>query len=108
MGSLLERGHLAVAHLVEDSTGLLLTEVVDARALAQTELAQCGRRQLLCEGKRLQTREDTVAAEHRHEPRQSCCRKRVPSGRQWGEPQCGEVDETPPVRRLQRLGVALE
>ena len=33
VGPLLERRHLAVAHLVQDPAGILVTEVVDARAL---------------------------------------------------------------------------
>jgi hypothetical protein len=39
MGSLLEGGQLAIAHLVEDPAGILVAEVVDAGALSKPELA---------------------------------------------------------------------
>ena len=76
---LLERGHLAVAHLVEDPPGILVAEVVDPRALPVAERPQRRRRELRRERQRLQAGEDAVAAEHRHEPRQA--RPRAELGR---------------------------
>ena len=78
---LLERGHLAVAHLVQDPARILVAEVVDAGALPVAERAQRRRGELGRERQRLQAREDAVAAEHRHEPRQAggrqaCARRR--------------------------------
>ena len=104
----LERGHLAVPHLVQDASGVFVAEVVEAAALARAELVQRGRREFGCERQRLQTREDAVAAEHRHEPRQPRGRQ-APSARgDRREPERGEVDEAPVVRGLQRLPVAFE
>ena len=68
---LLERGQLAVAHLVQDPAGVLVAEVVDPRALPSRQLAQRGRGELGRERQRLQAGEDAVAAEHGHEPRQA-------------------------------------
>ena len=106
MRSLLERGHLAVAHLVEDPARFLFAEVVDARALSQGQLAQRRGRQLLREGQGLQAREDAVASEHRHEPRQPCRGQRVATGAEGRESQRGEVDEAAPIGVLQRVAVA--
>ena len=105
---LLEGGHLPVAHLVEDPARVLVAEVVDAAPLPVPERAQGRRRQLRRERQRLQAGEDAVAAEHGHEPRQAGGRQAPPSGDRRREAQGGEVDEAAPVRRLERLPVALE
>ena len=108
MRPFLERGHLAVPHLVQDASGVFVAEVVEAAALAGAELVQRGRREFGCEGQRLETREDAVAAEHRHEPRQTRGRQ-APSARgDRREPERREVDEALAVRRLQRFPVAFE
>jgi hypothetical protein len=67
---LFERRHLAVPHLVEDPAGVLVAEVVGPHALPVAERDQRRRGKLRRERQRLQAREDAVAAEHRHEPRQ--------------------------------------
>ena len=71
MGPLLERGHLPVAHLVQDPPRILVAEIVDPRSLPLAERAQRRRRELRRERQRLQAREDAVAPEHGHEPRQT-------------------------------------
>ena len=78
MRPLLERGHLAVAHLVEDPAGVLVAEVVDAAALPVAEVAERRRRELRREREGLQAGEDAVAPEHRHEPRQAGRGQAVP------------------------------
>ena len=90
---LLEGRHLAVAHLVEDPARVLVAEVVDARALALAERAQRRRGELRRERQRLQAREDAVAAEHGHEPRQARGGQRAPGHRAGREAQRREVDE---------------
>ena len=82
--TLLERRHLAVAHLVEDSPGVLVAEVVDAAALPVSEGEQRRRRELRRERQRLEAREDAVAAEHRHEPGQAG-RGQAPASGDGGE-----------------------
>ena len=67
MGSLLEGGQLAVAHLVEDAAGILVAEVVDAGALPERELAVARRRQSWLNGRACRL-VDAVAPEHGHEP----------------------------------------
>ena len=74
--ALLERRHLPVAHLVEDPARVLVAEVVEPNALPVAERAQRRRGELGRERQRLQAREDAVAAEHRHEPREPRGRKR--------------------------------
>ena len=75
---LLERRQLPVAHLVEDPAGILVAEVVDPAALPGAEHAQCGGGELGRERQRLQAREDAVAPEHGHEPRQAGGRQAPP------------------------------
>ena len=90
---LLEGRHLAVAHLVEDPARVLVAEVVDPRALALAERQQRRLRELRRERQRLQAREDAVAAEHGHEPRQARGGQRAARHRAGREAQRGEVDE---------------
>ncbi len=106
--TLLERRHLAVAHLVEDPARVLVTEVVDAAALPVPERAQRRRRELGRERQRLQAREDAVPAEHRHEPGQAGGRQAPPPGDGRREAQRRKVDEAAPVRRAELVRVALE
>ena len=106
--SLLERGHLAVPHLVEDPAWILVAEVVDATSLPVPERLDGRRCELRREGQRLQAREDAVAAEHGHEPRQAGSRKAVPSRDRRREAQRGEVDEAASIGRLQRVRVGFE
>ena len=106
--ALLERGHLAVAHLVEDPAGILVAEVVEPHALPVAERAKRRRGELRRERQRLQAREDAVAPEHRHEPGQAGSRQRAPACDRRREAERREVDEAPPVRRLERLPVALD
>ena len=96
---LLERGHLAVAHLVQDPARVLVAEVVDARSLPLAERAQRRRRELGRERQRLQAREDAVAAEHRHEPGQARGGQAAAAGDERREAQRGEVDEAAAVGR---------
>ena len=106
---LFEGGHLAVAHLVGDAAGILVAEIVDPGSLPVSERTQRRGGELRRERERLEAREDAVAAEHGHEPRQTGGRKRLaPSRDGRREAQCREVDEAPPVRRLQRVQVAFE
>ena len=70
MRSLLERRHLTEAELVEDAAGVLIAKVVDSRALPFAQGSQRRRRELWRKRESLQTRENAVATEHRHEPRQ--------------------------------------
>lgn len=108
MRSFFERGQLAVAHLVQDAAGVLVAEVVRARALPLAEREQRGGCELWDERQRLQAREDAVAAEQRHEPRQSCGGKRTARHRERVEPERREVDEAAPVRVGQRFPVAAQ
>ncbi len=105
---LLEGGQLPVAHLVQDPAGILVAEIVDARALARAELAKRGRGQLGRERKRLQAGEDAVAAEHGHEPREAGGGKAPAPRAQRREAQRGEVDEAAHVGVLERRPVAFE
>ena len=93
---------------MEDSARILVAEVVEPHALPVSERAQGRRRQLRSERKRLQAREDAVAAEHRHEPRQPGSGKGTAAGDRRRETQCREVHQTSPVRRFERLPVAFE
>ncbi len=97
---LLEGGHLAVAHLVQDAPGVLVAEVVETRALPDAERHQRARGELGGEGQRLQAGEDAVAAEHRHEPGQAGGRQAVPRQNGRREAQRGQVDQAAMVGRL--------
>ena len=108
MRTLLERRHLAVPHLVQDAAGVLVAEVVDPAPLPLAERTQGGRRERRREGERLQAREDAVAAEHRHEPRQAGGREALPPRHGRREAKGREVDQASPVRRPQRIPVALD
>ena len=99
---LLEGGHLAVAHLVQDPARILVAEVVQARALPLAERAQRGLGQLRRERQRLQAREDAVAPEHRHEPGQAGRRQALAAGHWRREAQRGEIDQAAVVGRLER------
>jgi hypothetical protein len=90
---LLERRHLAVAHLVEDAARVLVAEVVDAAALPVPEGLQGRRGQLGRERQRLQAGEDAVAAEHGHEPGEPGRGKAPPTGDQRREAERGQVDQ---------------
>ena len=105
---LLEGRHLSVAHLVQDATGVLVTEVVQPAALPGAERAQGRRCKLGGERQRLEAREDAVPAEHRHEPGQAGGRQAGATGDGRREAERGHIDEAAPVRRLQRLPVALD
>ena len=108
MGAFLERRHLAVAHLVEDPAGVLVAEVVAAAALPVAQRTQGRRGQFRRERQRLQAREDAVAAEHRHEPRQARGRQALAARDRRREAQGGQVDEAAPVGGLERAEIALE
>ncbi len=108
MRPLLERCHLAVAHLVEDPARVLVAEVVDARPLPLAEGEQRRGRQLGRERERLQAREDAVPAEHGHEPREAGRGQALPRRDRRREAQSREVDQAPLVGRLQRVRVALD
>ena len=106
---LLERRHLAVAHLVEDPAGILVAEVVHAAALPVCRArAAWSRASSGANGQRLQAREDAVTAEHRHEPRQSGGRQAARPAIGGREAQRGEVDEAAPVGGLQSIVVAFQ
>ena len=108
MWPFLEGGKFAIAQLVEDAPGVLVPEVVDPRALPVTERAQRRRRELGRERQGLQAREDAVATEHRHEPRQAGGGQALSSADRWGESESREVHEAAAVRRLQRLPVGFD
>ena len=101
MRPLLEGRHLAVTHLVQDAARILVAEVIDARALPSTQDAQRGCGEFRGERQRLQAREDAVAAEHRHEPRQAGGRQGVPCCERGRETQGRQVDNAALVGRLQ-------
>jgi hypothetical protein len=103
-----ERRHLAVPHLVQDAARILVAEVVAAAALAFAELAQRGGRELGRERQRLQAREDAVAAEHGHEPREAGGRQTAATGGPGREAQGREVDQAARVDHLQPLPVGLQ
>ncbi len=108
MRPLFEGRHLPVAHLVEDPAGILVAKVVDPASLPGSERTEGRRRQLRRERQGLQAREDAVAAEHGHEPREAG-RGQAPSARDgWCEAKRGEIDQAAPVRDLERIGVAFE
>src|SRR4030095_10141188 len=71
MRSFGEGRHLSDARLVENLSWLLVTERVDAGSLPRREHAKCGLRQRRREWQCLQTGDETVASEDRHEPRQA-------------------------------------
>src|SRR6188768_3057581 len=108
MRTLTERCHLPVSHLVQDPARVLVAEVVDSSALAETELAQRRGRELRVERQCLQTREQTVASEHRHEPRQAGRREAPATRAEWRESQRGEIDEAAAVGALEVGGVGLQ
>src|SRR5262249_25466764 len=102
VGPLLEPAELPVARLVEDPARVLVAEVVAPGPLPVAEDPQRRRRELRDERERLQAREDRVAAEHRHEPRQpgggqapAACDRRGGAERRNG-------DEASPGRRPPR------
>ena len=108
MRPLLEGRHLPVAHLVQDAAGVLVAEVVEAAALPGPERSQGRLCELGGERQRLQAREDAVPAEHRHEPGQAGGRQVGAAGDGRREAERGHIDEAAPVRRLERLPVALD
>ena len=81
MGALAACGELTEAQLVQDLSGLLLVEVVSLVGLASGEYAQRRRGQLREVRERLVARDQAVATEQRHEPRQSCRGQRRASAR---------------------------
>ena len=92
---------------MQDPAGILVAEVVEAAALPVSEREERRRGELGRERQRLQACEDAVSAEHRHEPGKPGSGKALAAHHRRREAECGEVDETTPVRRLQRLPVAL-
>ncbi len=108
MRPLLERRHLAVAHLVQDPTRVLVAEVVDLRALPQPEHAKRGGRELRRERQRLQAGEDAVPAEHGHEPRQTGGGEAFAGSDRRREAKRGKIDETAPVGDPERIPVTLQ
>ena len=77
--TLLERGELAVTHLVEDPARVLVAEVVGPRALPHPEFRERRRGKFGRERQGLQAGEDAVASEHGHEPGQAGGRQASPS-----------------------------
>jgi hypothetical protein len=68
---------------MEDPAGVLVPEVVPTAALPVAQHAQGRGGQLGRERERLEAGEDAVAAEHRHEPRQTCGRQALAAGDRW-------------------------
>ena len=108
MRPLLEGGHLPVAQLVQDPPGILVAEVVQSGSLPFPERSKRGGGELGRERERLEAREDAVPAEHGHEPGQAGGRQAPPACDRGRETQCGEIDEAPPVGRLQLVLVTFE
>ena len=102
------RGELAEAQLVEDLAGLLLVEVVALLGLAGGEHAQRGGRQPGQVGQRLEARDQAVAAEQRHEPRQSGRGQRRALGEVGMHAQRGEIAEARAVGASQRRVLGLQ
>jgi hypothetical protein len=102
-------GQLAEADLVQDLAGLLVAKVVVRRALARGQGRQRGPGQLRPVREHLVARDQAVAAEQRHEPRQ-------PGGGQAHilerglrvEAQGGEVGEAALIHLTQRVVVGLQ
>ena len=105
--ALAARGELAEAQLVQDLAGLLLVEVVAHRRLAGGEHAQGRRGQPGQVGQRLEARDQAVAAEQRHEPRQPGRGQRRALGEIGMDPQRGEVAEAGAVGAHERRVVRL-
>ena len=108
MRPFLEGGKLPVAQLVGDAAWILVSEVVDSRALPVPEGAQCRGRELRRERQGLQAGKDAVATEHRHEPREAGGRQASSSRDRRREAKSREVDETAPIGRLQRVPVTFD
>ena len=104
----LERGELAVAHLVKDAARVLVPEVVELRSLPGGQSSQRGRREVRREGQRLKAGEDRIAAEQGHEPGKSCGRERVAGDDRCLETQRGEVDQAATVSGPEGVRVAVE
>src|SRR5262249_4663272 len=103
MRPLLEGGHLAPSNLMKDLSRLLVTEVVPLAALTAGEIAERGARELGKEWQRLQARDDAVATERRHEPRQAGGRYGGVRHELGEEPQRGQVDDAALVSSCERI-----
>ena len=88
---------LAAADLVQDLAGLLVAEVVDARALQGAEQVKRAACKPRADPERLQGRDQRVPAEERHEPREPGCREDVVLAEEVaGDAQRCEVDDRLP------------
>ena len=88
---------LAAADLVQDPAGLLVAEVVDARALQGAEQVKRAACKPRADPERLQGRDQRVPAEERHEPREPGCREDVVLAEEVaGDAQRCQVDDRLP------------
>src|SRR6478735_6209146 len=97
MGSLTPRSELTEAQLVQDLSRLLLVEVITYLSLASGEPPQRGRRQPREVGQCLEARDQAVATEERHEPRQSGRGQCRALGEVWVHTKRAEIAEAGPV-----------
>ena len=106
MRPFLERGHFAVAHFVQNSSGIFITEIVDSAALPHSKSSESSCRKIRSKRQRLQAREDAVPAKHRHKPGETRSWKAHATQDWRRETKRRKVNQAAPVDGLHRIPVA--